>query len=61
VEEVQVKVFLSSQGSQKVNVEESSLVYPSAIRAYTLPILRLEEGANPGSLEACDKFFSMHP
>jgi hypothetical protein len=61
VEAVEVEAFLSNQGSRKVNVEKSSIIYPSVIRAYTLPILRIEKGANPRSLEACAKVSSMHP
>jgi hypothetical protein len=40
---------------------KSSIVYPSVIHAHNLPILKIEKGANPGSLEACAKFFPIHP
>jgi hypothetical protein len=55
VEAVEVEAFLSSQGSRKGNVGKSTIVYPSVIRAHTLPILRIEKGANPGSMKAFAK------
>jgi hypothetical protein len=43
VEAVEVEALLSHQGSRKVNVEKSSIVYSSVTRAYTLPILGIEK------------------
>jgi hypothetical protein len=47
VEAVDVKIFLSSQGSRKVNVEKSSIVYSFLVRAHNLHILRIEQGSTP--------------
>jgi hypothetical protein len=47
VEAVGVEIFLSSQGSRKVNVEKSSIVYLFLVRAYNLQILRIEQGSTP--------------
>jgi hypothetical protein len=44
---VEVEVFLSSQGSRKVNVEKSSIAYPSMILDHTLHILGIEQGSKP--------------
>jgi hypothetical protein len=55
------RVFLRNQGSRKVNVWDSSIAYPSMIRDHTLQILRIEKGANPGSVEAFAKFSSLLP
>jgi hypothetical protein len=46
---------MSSQGSRKVNVEKSSIAYPSMIHAHTLQILGIEQGSNPGSMKAFAK------
>jgi hypothetical protein len=55
VEAVEVEAFLSSQGSRKGNVGKSTIVYPFVIHAHTLPILRIEKGANPWSMKAFAK------
>jgi hypothetical protein len=55
VEAVAVEAFLSNQGSQKANVEKSSIAYSSMIRAHTLQILVFEQGSNPGSMETFAK------
>jgi hypothetical protein len=47
VEAVGVEIFLSSQGSRKVNVEKSSIVYSFLVRAPNLQILRIEQGSTP--------------
>jgi hypothetical protein len=45
VEAVEVEIFLSSQGSQKVNVEKSSIEYSFLVRAHNLQILIIEQGS----------------
>jgi hypothetical protein len=47
VETVEVESFLSSQGSQIVNMENSSIVYSFLVRAHNLQILRIEQGSTP--------------
>jgi hypothetical protein len=47
VEAIKVEIFLGNQGSRKVNMEESSIVYSSLVRARNLQILRIEQGSTP--------------
>jgi hypothetical protein len=47
VEAIAVEILLSSQGSRKVNVEKSSIVYSFLVRAHNLQILRIEQGSTP--------------
>jgi hypothetical protein len=47
VEAVKVEIFSSNQGSQKVNVEKSSIVYSFLVCAHNLQILRIEQGSTP--------------
>jgi hypothetical protein len=61
VEAVDVEGFLSNQDSPKVNVVKSSIVYPSVIRAHTLPC---SESKKERTQERCKlglKFFPIHP
>jgi hypothetical protein len=46
-ETLDVEILLSSQGSQIVNVEKSSIVYSFLVRAHNLQILRIEQGSTP--------------
>jgi hypothetical protein len=61
VEAVEVEAFLNSQGSRKVNVEKSSIVYPSVIRARIPPNSQNQERSKPKIMEVCAKFSSIHP
>jgi hypothetical protein len=48
VETVKVETFLlSSQGSRIVNMEKSSIVYSSLVRALNLQILRIKQRGTP--------------
>jgi hypothetical protein len=47
VKAVEVEVFSSSQGSQKVNVEKSSIVYSFLVRTHDLQILGIQQGSTP--------------
>jgi hypothetical protein len=47
VEAAKVEIFLSSQGSRKVNVERSSIAYSFLVRAHNLQMLRIEQGHKP--------------
>jgi hypothetical protein len=48
METVKVETFLlSSQGSRIVNMEKSSIVYSSLVRALNLQILKIKQGSTP--------------
>jgi hypothetical protein len=47
VEAIEVEIFLSDQGSRKVDVEKSSIVYSFLVCALNLLILRIEQGSTP--------------
>jgi hypothetical protein len=47
VEVVEVEVILSSQGSQKINVEKSYIAYLFLIRTQNFQILGIEQGRKP--------------
>jgi hypothetical protein len=47
VEAIAVEILLSSQGSRKVNVEKSSIVYSFLVRAHNLQILKIEQRSTP--------------
>jgi hypothetical protein len=44
---IEEEIFSSNQGSRKVNVEKSSVVYSCLVRAHNLQILRIKQGSTP--------------
>jgi hypothetical protein len=55
VEVVEVEIFLSSQGSQKVNVEKSSIAFSSRSVSITFDSTEASKELHPGSIEAFAK------
>jgi hypothetical protein len=55
VEAVEVEIFLSSQGSRKVNVEKFSIAFSSRSVSITFKSSELSKEVHPGSTEAFAK------
>jgi hypothetical protein len=55
VEVVEVEIFLSSQGSRKVNVEKSSIAFSLRSVSITFESSEASKEVHPGSIEAFAK------
>jgi hypothetical protein len=55
VEAVEVEIFLSGQGSRKVNVEKSSIAFSSRSVPITFKSSESSKGVHPGSIEGFAK------